>query len=332
MRIASIDELFEVLDRTVAGHERGDKTRADAAGFWERLLRTQGHPLATPLPDEPLVDWHARGLRGDVTDARVLDVGCGNGRNGRWLAEHGARVVGVDLAAAVLDEVRPDLPHRMEVHALDVLRDPLPAGPFDLVYDSGCFHHLAPHRRITYLQRILPLLAPGGRYAIVAFSQERQPSIADGEMLATGDTAGGTSFLLSRGGRVLIGVPLRQRSGDRRRTHPEHLRDVRVAVPLGPHPHGCGHALGGHHGGPPADPALERWIGWARRCRIPAFVELQRRIVKHKASILAAIEHGLSNGRIESVNTKIRLITRVAFGFKSPEALIALAMLNLGGH
>ena len=78
--------------------------------------------------------------------------------------------------------------------------------------------------------------------------------------------------------------------------------------------------------------ALEAWIGWARRCRIPTFVDLQRRIVKHQASILAAIEHGLSNGRIESVNTKIRLITRVAFGFKSPDALIALAMLNLGGH
>lgn len=78
--------------------------------------------------------------------------------------------------------------------------------------------------------------------------------------------------------------------------------------------------------------ALDVWVGWARRCRIPAFVDLQRRIVKHQASILAAIEHGLSNGRIESVNTKIRLITRVAFGFRSPEALIALAMLNLGGH
>jgi transposase len=81
-----------------------------------------------------------------------------------------------------------------------------------------------------------------------------------------------------------------------------------------------------------AEEALDVWVGWARRCRIPAFVDLQRRIVKHKASILAAIEHGLSNGRIESVNTKIRLITRVAFGFRSPDALIALAMLNLGGH
>jgi transposase len=81
-----------------------------------------------------------------------------------------------------------------------------------------------------------------------------------------------------------------------------------------------------------ASEALEVRIGWARRCRIPAFVDLQRRIVKHRDSILAAIEHGLSNGRIESVNTKIRLITRVAFGFRSPDALIALAMLNLGAH
>lgn len=76
--------------------------------------------------------------------------------------------------------------------------------------------------------------------------------------------------------------------------------------------------------------ALEKWVAWARRCRIPAFVKLQKSIVKHCASILAAIEHDLSNGRIESMNTKIRLITRVAFGFKSLEALIGLAMLSLG--
>jgi transposase len=78
--------------------------------------------------------------------------------------------------------------------------------------------------------------------------------------------------------------------------------------------------------------ALDRWIRWARRCQIPAFVELQKRIVKHRTTILAAIEHQLSNGRIESVNTKIRLITRVAFGFQSAQALIALAMLSLAGH
>jgi transposase len=43
------------------------------------------------------------------------------------------------------------------------------------------------------------------------------------------------------------------------------------------------------------------------------------------------LHHDLSNARVESLNTKIRLITRVAFGFHSPQALIALAMLSLGG-
>lgn len=78
--------------------------------------------------------------------------------------------------------------------------------------------------------------------------------------------------------------------------------------------------------------ALDRWLSWAQRCRIPAFVTLGRRIRTHRAAIEAALDHDLSNALIESTNTKIRLITRVAFGFRSPQALIALAMLSLGGN
>ena len=78
--------------------------------------------------------------------------------------------------------------------------------------------------------------------------------------------------------------------------------------------------------------ALDRWRGWARRSRIPAFVELQRAIGRHRETILNAIQHNLSNALTESVNTKIRLITRIAFGFKSVDAMIALAMLSLSGH
>jgi len=77
---------------------------------------------------------------------------------------------------------------------------------------------------------------------------------------------------------------------------------------------------------------LDSWLGWARRCRIPSFVELGRRISKHREAIDAALDHRLSNGLVESTNTKIRLLTRIAFGFKSPEAMITLAMLNLGGY
>jgi transposase len=77
--------------------------------------------------------------------------------------------------------------------------------------------------------------------------------------------------------------------------------------------------------------ALQRWLTWAARCRIPEFVELGRKVRRHLQAIHASLEHGLSNGLVESVNTKIRVITRMAFGFRNPAALIALAMLALGG-
>ena len=76
---------------------------------------------------------------------------------------------------------------------------------------------------------------------------------------------------------------------------------------------------------------LERWLIWARRCRLRPFVKLAKTITQQKAGILAAITNGLSNARVEAINTQIRLITRRAFGFHTPEALIALAMLSLAG-
>jgi transposase len=78
-----------------------------------------------------------------------------------------------------------------------------------------------------------------------------------------------------------------------------------------------------------AERLLDRWLAWARRCRLPSFVKLAKTITEQQAGILAAIQHGLSNARIEQINTQIRLIARRAFGFHSPQALIALAMLKL---
>jgi transposase len=70
----------------------------------------------------------------------------------------------------------------------------------------------------------------------------------------------------------------------------------------------------------------------ARRSRISAFVHLQRKIAAHRPAIDAALDTGLSQGLVESTNTKIRLLTRIAFGFHGYEPLVALAMLALGSH
>ena len=77
----------------------------------------------------------------------------------------------------------------------------------------------------------------------------------------------------------------------------------------------------------PADAAialLDAWIKWPRRCRLAPFVRLVRTITDQRAGILAAIEHGLSNGRVEAINTQIRLLTRRAFGVHNPDTLLAL--------
>jgi transposase len=75
---------------------------------------------------------------------------------------------------------------------------------------------------------------------------------------------------------------------------------------------------------------LDAWLAWARRSRLDPFLRLARTITDQRTGIEAAIRHGLSNARVEQVNTQLRLITRRAFGFHSPDAAIALAMLSLG--
>jgi transposase len=76
---------------------------------------------------------------------------------------------------------------------------------------------------------------------------------------------------------------------------------------------------------------LDRWLAWAQRSRLAPFVKLARSIRDHRSTIVTSLQYGLSNARVESVNTRIRLLTRIAFGFHSAQPLIALVMLALGG-
>ncbi len=77
---------------------------------------------------------------------------------------------------------------------------------------------------------------------------------------------------------------------------------------------------------------LDAWLEWVRKSELPAFVEVGRKIANNLEGIKAALTHNLSNGLIESTNTKLRVLHRMAFGFKKPEHLIALAMLDRGGY
>ena len=75
---------------------------------------------------------------------------------------------------------------------------------------------------------------------------------------------------------------------------------------------------------------LDRWSSWAQRSRLEPFIKAARTIRKHRDGILAAINHKLTNGLIEGLNNKVRMIIRRAYGFHSAEASIALVMLSCG--
>lgn len=80
-----------------------------------------------------------------------------------------------------------------------------------------------------------------------------------------------------------------------------------------------------------AEAHLDGWLSWASRSKLKPFVKLARTIRKHREGILAAVRLGLSNGRLEGLNSKIRLISHRSFGFHSPGPLIAMIYLCCGG-
>ena len=75
---------------------------------------------------------------------------------------------------------------------------------------------------------------------------------------------------------------------------------------------------------------LRAWCRRAARSRLASFVRLAGTIRERTDMILNAIEHGISNGRVEGFNTKVRLIIRRGYGFHSAKAALALVMLAAG--
>jgi len=76
---------------------------------------------------------------------------------------------------------------------------------------------------------------------------------------------------------------------------------------------------------------LAGWLSWASHSRIPEFVALARSIRRYRSLILNTLDHNVSNARSEATNTHLRALTKRAYGFHSPDALIAMALLTRGG-
>jgi tRNA (uracil-5-)-methyltransferase TRM9 len=100
----------------------------------------------------------------------VLDVGCGNGRFGLFLADHLNRPLhyhGIDSSAALLDHAREALAARFELDTRlenrDVVLNPPDAGAYDLVVLFGMIHHIpGAEQRLTFMRALAERVAPDG--------------------------------------------------------------------------------------------------------------------------------------------------------------------------
>ncbi|WP_017238231.1 SAM-dependent methyltransferase [Streptomyces sp. SS] len=197
--IRTIDDVMTLLDGLFA--PGADRWTEGGAEWWDGFYEDRGKavPFFVEKPDESLVGHVERGLL--PAGGKALDLGCGPGRNTLYLASLGYEVDAVDLSptavawaeerareAGVGDGVR----FRCE----DVFTAAL-EGPYDLVYDSGCFHHLPPHRRVGYLAFLDRVLAPGGHFALTTFAAGKGgmgSELPDAEFYRRGKLEGGLAY------------------------------------------------------------------------------------------------------------------------------------------
>jgi tRNA (cmo5U34)-methyltransferase len=101
-----------------------------------------------------------------VRASAILELGSGTGETAkRVLAEHpAATLTGIDKSAAMLAVAREAVPEaELRVQALE---DPLPTGPFDLVFSALAVHHLDGDGKRDLFRRVAAVLAPGGRFVL----------------------------------------------------------------------------------------------------------------------------------------------------------------------
>ena len=161
--IGSTEDVLVMLDHLL---------KEERTFEWDQFYsdRRRNIPFFADLPDENLVRYFREGRF--RAGSKVLELGCGPGRNAFFFAEKGCEVDAADLSKEALrwaeERARE---RRVEVNFLheNIVDLQISEGSYDIVYDSGCLHHIAPHRRGAYLKLVDKALRPGGFFSVVCF-------------------------------------------------------------------------------------------------------------------------------------------------------------------
>lgn len=138
---------------------------ATVDNFWEQAYRSGEYRKHWDYsaPSQELVALVAAGLI--APHARVLDVGCGSGREAVFLAECGCDVAGVDISPRALELARRRAwDEGVEVEWLEGSFFDLPVEDMsvDFINDRGALHLVAEKSRPRYAAEVRRVLKPGG--------------------------------------------------------------------------------------------------------------------------------------------------------------------------
>ncbi|KSU62768.1 methyltransferase [[Bacillus] enclensis] len=191
------EDLFKMLDSLLREPE----------GFWTDFYKDRDRdiPFFKNVPDENLVSYHINGI---LKPGKALELGCGPGRNALYLAKNGWEVDAVDLSTTSLQwaeerAVENGL-HINFIHN-NIFNLEIAEGAYDFVYDSGCFHHIAPHRRLSYTNVINKALKTGGHIGLTTFCPGGKfggAVISDWEVYRLGSLQGGLGYDKARLERI----------------------------------------------------------------------------------------------------------------------------------
>ena len=181
------DDVLNMLDALL--EDRG-------GAWWNEFFadRAKPCPFFAEWPDENLVAWFGDGR---LTPGRVLELGSGNGRNATYLASLGCGVDAVDFSARAIDwagDRAKQAGVTVNFQCCSIFDAEFVPGAYELVYDSGCFHHLPPRRRRDYVELVRTALKPGGSYGLVCFRPEGGSGYTDQQVYERASLGGGLGY------------------------------------------------------------------------------------------------------------------------------------------
>ncbi|WP_404321410.1 class I SAM-dependent methyltransferase [Cytobacillus firmus] len=132
--------------------------------FWENFYEDRDKEIPffkVKGPDENLSEYIQNGMQA----GKALEIGCGPGRNAIFLAKNGVQVDAIDFSERAVKwagERANEAQVKINFECVSLFDFHFEPQSYDFIYDSGMFHHLPPHRRLTYLEIIKAALNPGG--------------------------------------------------------------------------------------------------------------------------------------------------------------------------